>query len=125
MLNIRLTAAVIFVVLAFLLCFGGSLLTRNLEADLLMLVAEIDTSNTNNEAQKATQQLVQLWDETRDILMLFLDHEQCDRLGSYISCIEFYEKNGDDKSLLYTCFLLSQLLEDLIELEKFSIYNLL
>ncbi len=125
MLNIRFIAAVMLVVLAFVICAVGSLLAKNIETELLVLVSDVENAGSEDEMKKATQNLALLWEEKHDILTLFLEHEQCDQIGIHVSNIEYYGNNADKKNLSFFCFVLIQLLEDMIEEEKISIFNLL
>lgn len=124
MLNLRFVAAVVLIVFSLLLCCTGSLISKNIERNLKQIVVKIDRSNVQEDVLHFSNELLFYWNDNNRILSLFLDHEQCDKVADFVSRIHYSAAYGDSESFADDCVQLLQLLDDMLQQEEFSIYNL-
>ena len=121
----RIWAAVIFVSAVLLLSFLETKITVSACNEIDRFVDKVNVSESAQETVSDCDELIKAWEKRKNILDIFLNHEQVNKISETVSAIRAFAASNSECDVLSECERLRSMAQSLRDSEKLLIENIL
>ena len=121
----RIWAAVIFVSAVLLLSFLETKITVSACNEIDRFVDKVNISESAQETVSDCDELIKAWEKRKNILDIFLNHEQVNKISETVSAIRAFASSNSECDVLSECERLCSMAQSLRDSEKLLIENIL